>query len=577
MSEEEIKHPRLHKLIIKNFRSIGNKPVEIELDNIVVLVGANNAGKSSILKAYEIVMSEGSKESQLTIEDFPNHRITEDKYPEIELQTIVYDNSPGDKWLIETEDGENLVREKWIWKSTGKPVRYGFDITKNDWANENDKQKVPWGAPNIANSRRPKPHIVEAFASPEEQTKQVIGILVSILNERVKTIKEDTDEESTFNKLISTVKVLQTSIVEECQEQINKIQTELSSYVGKVFPNYEVKFDAKPEENLENTINFFKANPQLLIGPTNGFKSPIERQGSGARRTLLWTALRIVAENKKTEKDKNRPHVLLLDEPEICLHPSAVRESCDLLYSLPQNDNWQVMVTTHSPQFIDISRDNTTIVRVSRDDKGDVSGTTIFRPERANLTDDDKQNLKLLNIYDPYVGEFFFGGKIIIVEGDTEYSAFRHIISDNKEKYKDVHIIRARGKSTIVSLAKILNQFGASYSVLHDSDYQTCLRKGKTITNPAWTNNTKILEEVNKGSGCIKLISSIPHFEGAYYDDELKNEKPYTAIHMIKENQTVYNNVEKVFDNLCGITNDLPENAIEWNNIGQLDEILSKK
>lgn len=572
MSDTEIKHPRLHKLIIQNFRTIGEKPVEIELDDIVVLVGANNAGKSTILKAYEIVTSEGSKESQLTIEDFPNHKIIEDKFPEIELQTIVYDNSPGEKWLIDTENEEKLVREKWTWSNIGRPVRFGFDAQNNRWANTEDKSKVPWGAPNIANSRRPKPHIVEAFASPEEQTKQVIGILVSILNERVKTIKEDSDKDSTFNKLITTVKTLQNSIVEECQEQINKIQEELSSFVGKVFPNYEVEFDAKPEENIESTINFFKANPQLLIGPNGGFKSPIERQGSGARRTLLWTALRIVAENKKTEKDANRPHVLLLDEPEICLHPNAVRESCDLLYSLPKNDNWQVMVTTHSPQFIDISRDNTTIVRVERNDDGDVFGTTIFRPERAELSDDDRLNLKLLNIYDPYVGEFFFGGKIVIVEGDTEYSAFRYIISENKELFKNVHTIKARGKSTIVSLSKILNQFGANYSVLHDSDYPTCQRKGKTITNPAWTNNTRILEEVTKGQGKIKLVSSVPHFEGAYYNDELKNEKPYTAICKIKENVEVSESIKVLLSYLCGISTDLPVNAIEWNDIKQLEE-----
>jgi len=572
MSDTEIKHPRLHKLIIKNFRTIGEKPVEIELDDIVVLVGANNAGKSTILKAYEIVMSEGSKESQLTIEDFPNHKIVQGKFPEIELQTIVYDNSPGEKWLIDTENEEKLVREKWTWSDIGKPVRFGFDAQNDRWANADDKSKVPWGAPNVANSRRPKPHIVEAFASPEEQTKQVIGILVSILNERVKSIKEDANEDSTFNQLISTVKTLQNSIVDECQAQINKIQAELSSFVGKVFPNYEVEFDAKPEENLESTINFFKANPQLLIGPNGGFKSPIERQGSGARRTLLWTALRIVAENKKTAKDENRPHVLLLDEPEICLHPNAVRESCDLLYSLPKNDNWQVMVTTHSPQFIDISRDNTTIVRVERDDEGDVFGTTIFRPERAELTEDDKQNLKLLNIYDPYVGEFFFGGKIVIVEGDTEYSAFRYVISENKELFKNVHIIKARGKSTIVSLSKILNQFGASYSVLHDSDYPTCLRKEKTITNPAWTNNSRILDEVVKGQGEIKLVSSVPHFEGAYYNDELKNEKPYTAICKIKENEEVRESIKVLLSYLCGISNELPVNAIEWNDIKQLEE-----
>lgn len=571
MTEEIIKHPRLHKLIIKNFRSIGENPVEIELDDIVVLVGANNAGKSSILKAYELVMSEGSKQCELSIEDFPNHKIIEDKYPEIELHTIVYDKSPGDQWIFETEEKEKLVKEKWTWNSIGKPIRYGYDVRKNDWANADDKNKVPWGAANVANSRRPKPHIVEAFASPEEQTKQVISILVSILNDRVTTMKEDDNEKSTFRTLVDTIRDLQKNIVEESQEQINKIQEELSKYMGKVFPNYEVEFDAKPEENIESTINFFKANPQLLIGPRNGFKSPIERQGSGARRTLLWTALRIVAENKKSKADINRPNVLLLDEPEICLHPNAIRESCELLYSLPKNDNWQVMVTTHSPQFIDISRDNTTIIRVERNVKGEVFGTTIFRPDRAKLTDDDRVNLKLLNIYDPYVGEFFFGGKIIIVEGDTEYSAFRHIIAKDKEKFKDVHIIRARGKSTIVSLCKILNQFGANYSVLHDSDTPTCMRKGKSIVNPAWTNNTKILEEINKGNDRIKLVSSIPHFEGAYYNDDLKCEKPYTAINMIKDDPDVLKSVETLLSNLCDLTTDLPNNAVNWSKIEELE------
>jgi putative ATP-dependent endonuclease of the OLD family len=43
--------PRLVKLIIKNFRCIGASPVTIELDDIVVLVGPNNVGKSSVLKA----------------------------------------------------------------------------------------------------------------------------------------------------------------------------------------------------------------------------------------------------------------------------------------------------------------------------------------------------------------------------------------------------------------------------------------------------------------------------------------------------------------------------------------------
>jgi len=57
---ETVPRPRLTKLIIKNFRTIGSNAVTIDLDDIVVLVGANNAGKSSILRAYEVAMNSGS-------------------------------------------------------------------------------------------------------------------------------------------------------------------------------------------------------------------------------------------------------------------------------------------------------------------------------------------------------------------------------------------------------------------------------------------------------------------------------------------------------------------------------------
>ncbi|MGL6457230.1 hypothetical protein [Aeromonas caviae] len=44
VKDENQPRPRLHKLIIQNFRSIGSQKVEIELDDIVVLVGPNNVG-----------------------------------------------------------------------------------------------------------------------------------------------------------------------------------------------------------------------------------------------------------------------------------------------------------------------------------------------------------------------------------------------------------------------------------------------------------------------------------------------------------------------------------------------------
>ncbi|WP_079911995.1 ATP-dependent endonuclease [Paenibacillus sp. 32352] len=579
--------PRLHKLIIKNFRCIGSQPVEIELDDIVVLVGPNNAGKSSILRAYEVVMSHGSNEGHLSLDDFPNSKINQDALPEIELQTVVFDNSPGERWIREI-NGEKFVRERWVWSNPGAGKRQGFDIQKNDWDDE-----VPWGAPNVANSRRPQPHRVDAFSDPQTQTKEIVDLLMSILNERVKllqTIKsEEESEETDYSLLLRKIQEIQTKIVEESQEEIQKVETEVSTIVEKVFPNYKIRFNARPEEDIEKSINLFKTNPQLLMGPVDGYQSTIERQGSGARRTLLWAALRYISETgsgkstgrknavkKDTSSSTQRPHVLLLDEPELCLHPNAIREACKVLYDLPQSGNWQVMVTTHSPAFIDLSRNNTTIIRVERGKGGEINGTTLFRPDRAKLDDDDKQRLKLLNVCDPYVAEFFFGGRIVIVEGDTEYTAFKYVVSQKPERFNDVHIIRARGKATIVSLIKILNHFGTQYSVLHDSD--TPLTK-EFKKNSAWATNQNILDAINlhKDKTKIRLAASVPNLEKAFFQKEVKNEKPYNALMKMSEDATSFKLIEELLAALIDHTKPTPVGCLEWTNLKELEDAVGKE
>ncbi len=136
---------------------------------------------------------------------------------------------------------------------------------------------------------------------------------------------------------------MQEQVLVDTKDEIEEAEEQLSSIIDNVFPGYKVKFDARPEEELEKSISLFKAKSQLLMGPQGGYQSSIARQGSGARRTLLWAALRFVngtelSKNKK--KRDERPHVLLLDEPELCLHPNAIREAYKSLYDLPNNNNF---------------------------------------------------------------------------------------------------------------------------------------------------------------------------------------------------------------------------------------------
>lgn len=576
----EIPKPRLRKLIIKNYRCIGSTPVEIDLNDIVVLVGANNVGKSSILKAYDLAMSQGSSRADLTIEDFPNNKIDENNLPEIELHTIVYDNTPGDRWIHKLEKGEMLVKERWLWHSEGKPKREGWDVEVGGWS-----ENVPWGAPNIANARRPEPHRVDAFDSPEKQAEAIKKLIMQALNDRVKNLKaenvQEGEEENDYQKLLSQVKELQKKIVAEAKEQIDEVNQELTRLIEKVFPNYKIDFDAKPEDDLESTINLFKGDAQLLMGPEDGYLSTIDRQGSGARRTLLWTAIKFISENNqkgKAEEALMRPHLLLIDEPEICLHPNAIREACNVLYNLPETGNWQVMVTTHSPIFIDFSKDNTTIIKVEKTVEGDIKGTTVFRPDKVQLSEDDKRNLKLLNICDPYIAEFFFGGKVIVVEGDTEFTAFNYIKRQKPEEYKNINIIRARGKATIVSLIKILNHFGSDYSVLHDCDTPRLVTKrGKEMANPAWGNNPNILAAMNERpiGKSTRLLASLPNFEEAYFGETAEEEKPYHALKKLEENKDMFNIVEALLKSLLDFTSPPPINCTEWKTIEYLEERLN--
>ncbi len=572
--------PRLHKLKVSNFRCIGPEPVEIELDDIVVLVGPNNAGKSCILRAYEVVMQHGSAEGELTIDDFPNGAIDSAHLPNIEIETVVFDKTaPGVNWVrTDLPTGDMLVRERWIWSAPGKPKKVGWDVAANDW----HASEGPWGAPNVAQFYRPQPHRVSAFEKPEEQALEVVKLLKEAITERVKELSRKKADESgdggptEYERLLGTIKQLRVAIASEATEAVADVTADLAAMISEVFPGYSVAFDARPEDDIEKSLNIYKPDPLLKMGPTDGFHSTLDRQGSGACRTLIWAALRILSERAdgKGADSPDRPHLLLLDEPEICLHPDAIREACRVLYDLPKTKNWQVMITTHSPVFIDLSRDNTSIARVERSANGVVQGTTIFRPEKAKLDEDDRIELKLLNLCDPYVAEFFFGGKTILVEGDTEYTAFKHVIAQDPANCKGIHVVRARGKGSLVALCKILNQFGKDYSILHDADRPEVLEKktGKKVPNAAWLANQKILDVTGPGrkAGRVRLLASVPNFEEAFFGEGAGTDKPYAALARLKRDEAAFRRIAKLLDCLVNAEKPVPSGAKAWASLKEL-------
>lgn len=573
----------LKKLTISNFCCIGQTPVSIELNRIVVLVGANNAGKSTILKAYQYAMDD----SKISLDDCPNGEFDENNPPSVELE-IWLGSQPGNEWLITDEqNGRLFLRQRWIWEGINmKPKRQGWSNNSNKWSSQ-----VPWGANNVAKSKLPKAHRIEAFASPQERSAQVTKLLLDWIKEKVKSQEIDGDPQnpSTLKKIKNAYKQFHEQLLIETEERVTEAEKAITDLLSNVFSGYKIKFDVVPNESVDKIIDGLLTNPSMRIGPTNGHLADIKDQGSGTQRTLLWTALKFLAdeENKVKQKQKTtkkikeetgetevlikQSNILLMDEPEICLHPSTIREACKTLYQLAEKDScWQIMVTTHSPIFIDFSRDHTTVVRVQRNEAGIISSTTVFRPEQANLTPVEKDNLKLLNLWDPYIAEFFFGGTTILVEGDTEYAAFKHIISEKPDEFKDIHIIRARGKAILVPLIKILNHFGQPYSVLHDADTPQICKAGKMQTNSMWSENEKIKAAVEASNAKVLLVAAIKDFETALFDQETTRDKPYTTWKRLQESDDKLLIVYNLLKSLVHHCKPIPDGFLEWDDIEQL-------
>nr|WP_223265951.1 AAA family ATPase [Pantoea vagans] len=597
--------PSIKKLKIKSFGCIGSKAVEIDIDNIVVLVGPNNAGKSTILRAYEAV----TDCLKLGEDDFHNKQVSVDNYPEIEVYSIATEeNKPGSEWCSVQPDGSYLVREKWLWTGTNKePERVGFNVNLDRWAQVGDLERMPWGINNVAKARRPKPHRVNTFDDPEVQSKAITSLLKNLLEESIKNIKEsELHEKSKYDLLVDSLKELRNTSKVTQRGNINLLEDSANEIISRIFPSHELKIST-PESSAPIKIDLLGNEFSVEMGPIGGLTFPLEKQGSGSRRTALWTILKLLADNGVRAKiggtasklhhepvGPNTAHVLLLDEPEVSLHPSATKIARDVLYSLPENVNWQIMVATHSPSFIDLTKDHTTIIRVDKNKDNNIETTTLFKPEYAKLDNDDKENLKLINLFDSHISEAFFGGNVLVVEGDTEYSAFNYIknieMNAGNNFYHDLNIIRARGKVTVASMMKVLNHFGKKFYVLHDTDVPTIESKRKNkqlsingalvydqfrMANPAWTNNIKILDQM---TGNSRVVASIINFEDAYFDETIGCDKPENCISHIKNDPEMYTKIKRLLDGILEFDNiKLPNGALKWSDISELNDAVEAR
>lgn len=177
----------------------------------------------------------------------------------------------------------------------------------------------------------------------------------------------------------------------------------------------------------------------------------------------------------KREDKHNRSIIVCFEEPETFLHPSAANQMRNAIYDLSTSQS-QIVATTHSPFMIDLSRKPRQILNCIRHEGAEVQ----VRPFSVSdtylkLDENDKSHIKMVTRIDDHMARIFFTRHVVIVEGDTEEIAIKESLKRlPKEKYlkvlADFEVVKARGKASIISLAKYLVAMGINPIVVHDRD-----------------------------------------------------------------------------------------------------------
>lgn len=128
--------------------------------------------------------------------------------------------------------------------------------------------------------------------------------------------------------------------------------------------------------------------------------------------------IRYLADIKSNGSDEGQRRLLLIEEPELFLHPQAVEQLRAALTKLSEGA-YQVVFVTHSPMMID--RKSIVETRIAR--KCPSTGQTIVMPSmaealRKRITDNDTQLHTAFDLAN--ASAWLFSDRVVIVEGKTE-------------------------------------------------------------------------------------------------------------------------------------------------------------
>lgn len=323
---------KLVKLTVKNFRAIGegdaSRGVEVLLDsnNIIFLVGKNNVGKSSILEAYDYFFNDKAARE----DDFHG----KSSIP-IEIEVLLEAEEKDEEIIKQLEldlDENRILKVRKIWKSDegNKPSKSIWNHDKWQEVSEKIVKKLD----EKLKAELPTPIWIRGMTNSQE----VIAELRKLVRQ---TILEDLKQTDEYKKAELAVRSLQKLVQNSNSSTL--LEDSLNGTIQKVFPKISISINNQGGDL--DLLKIIEEYTQVQAVEKGRPDINLEWQGHGVRRQFILSAyknchalLGTKYKGKKTEihlgnldttLDENsikiKTKILLVEEPELFLHPGAVR------------------------------------------------------------------------------------------------------------------------------------------------------------------------------------------------------------------------------------------------------------
>jgi len=523
---------KIQSVQIKNFRTLDD--VAIPFDSVTTFIGPNGAGKSTVLRALDWFFN--GKPGSLTEKDC-SFGATERA---IEVAVTFEDLSDSDRdalgkyapegvstftaWRRRLPDGSDTLSAnaksfpdfneiKAASGATAKKTLYadlrrsqqGLNLPPANTGVAVEQAMTTWEAS----------HPDRLVDAPEELQTNFFGFnsggkMSGLFDYVLVTADLRASEESIDGKSSIIGRILERSVDRAAaDEEIARIAELARVEQQRV---YEEKFGAQLEDItslLNEVVKSYSPGRSITVTPAEVELKPprttfevavldgatetaVELQGHGFQRTLLISALQLLAQSGAASAEG--VICLAIEEPELFQHPIQAQTFAKVLRSLAEDADKRIQVTyaTHSPFFLEARHfdqvrrltrapDKTPRVTVHSATVEDVKAKLHGVLKAATI---DRQ---LDGIVANQLAVALFAHRAFLVEGTTESSVFYGIgdkTSPGLLEATGVSIVPVGAKSSIPLAHAILDSIGIPVYALFDADAgfeARALAKGKAV------------------------------------------------------------------------------------------------